>query len=363
MKLSHSKLSTILTCPMTYYLSYIEGISPVTEKSALYVGSAVHWGIEHNTEDLTEFFDSENDEYTRDQMLSEAMVHGYLKHKDKIFNQILTRPNGTKMKLLDEKHELYATGKLHSEVDHDFVGVIDLLLTTEDGFVVIDYKTSSNIPNWDEYLEQIYRYVFLLRNEFPDIPVAKIGVVNIRKTQIRQKKTENALEFLHRMKLEYELNTDEYVNYHEYSTENLDKDRIENYIKNLCKMADAAHTISREKLWYINYSAANGIYGKSQYWDIFYHTPDAHLLYKIKDTWLEDDEVTDTRFCVPIDMMVIDHDNVMNHYDKYKLERQMCKHISMESFEKSLHENFICDDSLLTVYNEMYSREFPNRIF
>ena len=27
MKLSHSKLSTILNCPMTYYLSYIEKIS------------------------------------------------------------------------------------------------------------------------------------------------------------------------------------------------------------------------------------------------------------------------------------------------------------------------------------------------
>ena len=89
MKLSHSKLSTILSCPMTYYLSYIEGIQPIEEKAALAIGSAVHWGIEHNTEDLTEYYHSEESQYTREQLLSEAMVHGYFKHKEEIFNQKL----------------------------------------------------------------------------------------------------------------------------------------------------------------------------------------------------------------------------------------------------------------------------------
>lgn len=367
MKLSHSKLSTILSCPMTYYLSYVEGISPILEKPALYIGSAVHWGIEHNTEDLTEFFGSENEEYTRDQMLAEAMVHGYFKHKDEIFDQILTRPDGTKMKLMDEKHELYITGKLKSNklstYFHDFVGIIDLLLLTNDGFIVIDYKTSSSVPEWNNYLEQIYRYIFLLRSEFPDVPIAKIGIVNIRKTNIRQKKTENWLQFLNRMKFEYDLNDESYVNYHEYKTEDLDPKLIDNYIGNLSKMADAADIINNDKLWFINYSAANGLYGKSQFWDIFYHTPDAHLLYKINDTWFEDDELKDSRPCVPIDMMVIDYPNVMNHYDKYKYERQNTTIISKEQFDKYLHDNFICDDSLLKVYEYLYSKEFPKRIF
>ena len=77
------------------------------------------------------------------------------------------------------------------EEKHKFVGIVDLLLLTNKGFVLIDYKTSTYEPQWDNYLDQIYRYIFLLRSEYPDIPVVKIGIVNIRKTSIRQKKTEN----------------------------------------------------------------------------------------------------------------------------------------------------------------------------
>ena len=77
----------------------------------------------------------------------------------------------------------------------------------------------------------------------------------------------------------------------------------------------------------------------------------------------EDDELKDSRPCVPIDMMVIDYYNVMNHYDKYKYERQNTTIISKEQFDKYLHDNFICDDSLLKVYEYLYSKEFPKRIF
>ena len=56
MKLSHSKLGVILNCPMTYHLKYEEGISLKVTKSALAIGSAVHWGIEHNSEDLSEYY-------------------------------------------------------------------------------------------------------------------------------------------------------------------------------------------------------------------------------------------------------------------------------------------------------------------
>ena len=104
MKLSHSKLSTILSCPMTYYLSYVQGISKKEEKSALAVGSAVHWGIEHNTEDLTEYFGSDMSAYTRDQLLAEAMVHGYLKHKDELFNEMLSDPETGERLELKEEH-------------------------------------------------------------------------------------------------------------------------------------------------------------------------------------------------------------------------------------------------------------------
>lgn len=366
MKFSHSKLSTLLTCPMSYYLTYEEGISTIQEKPALYVGSAVHWGIEHNIEDLTEFFDSADSNYTREQLLAEAMVHGYFKHKDELFEKILTNEDGSKLNLIEESHEVYITGKLQSkrwkDVTHDFVGIVDLLLLTNQGFIVIDYKTSTYEPDWSNYLDQIYRYIFLLRCEFPEIPIVKIGIINIKKTAIRQKKTENNEQFLNRMRFEYEINDENYVNYHEYSPSSLDSNLIDEYIDNLRSMCDAGKTIVDDKLWYINFSAANGQYGKSAFWDIFYKTPDAYLLYKISDLLVAhedfyDDKINDTlvvksRPCVPIDMLVVDHNNVMNHYSKYKEELTKSGFKDLALFNQHIRENFIFDEHLLQGYTE-----------
>ncbi len=363
MKLSHSKLSTILTCPMSYYLNYIEGIQPLLEKPALAIGSAVHWGIEHNTEDLSEYYNSQESDYTREQLLSEAMVHGYFKHKDEIFDKILRDKDGNRLTLIEESHEVFITGKLKSNLkentNHDFIGIIDLLLLTDKGFIIIDYKTSTYEPDWNTYLDQIYRYIFLLKCEFPDIPVIKIGIINLKKTGIRQKKNENYAQFLNRMKYEYELNDENYVVYHEYQSEELNKQLIEAYLNNLSNMCDVAEMIDKNQLWYINFSAANGPYGKSQYWDIFYKTPDAHMLYKINDRIYDEETDTwlDSRPCVPIDMLVTEHKNVLNHYDKYINIFNNGNYKSLTDYAKFLSEHYFCDVGLLDQYAKNFLKE------
>jgi len=350
MKLSHSKLSTILNCPMTYYLKYVEGITPIVEKSALSIGSAVHWGIEHNTDDLTEYFGSAESEYGRDQLLSEAMVHGYLKQKDRIFNQLLSY-NGEKLNLLEESHEVYLTAQLD---DNEFVGIIDLLLLTDKGFVLVDYKTSSTEPDWNSYLDQIYRYIFLLKAEFPDIPVIKIGIINLKKTNIRQKKTENNLEFLNRLRQEYMVSDDEYIKFYEYAYESLEEQRIKDYINNLRVMCALANAIDEKQMFFINFANATSIYGKSDYWDMFYKTPDAHLLYKIADKDIVDGEIVDSRPCVLIDMMVIEHHNVLNHYETYESLKKALK--DDEAIYEYIRQHFIYDDELLKKYEEIFKK-------
>lgn len=333
MKLSHSKLNLILNCPMSYYLSYVQGISQKAEKPALMIGSAVHWGIEHDTEDLTDFYKEngtfkQGDNYTREQLLAEAMVHGYLKHKDEIYEKILTDPDtGEKLTLEAEEHELYVTGKLKTkrltDIDfHDFVGIIDLLLLTNKGWIIIDYKTSTMTPDWDNYLDQIYRYIMLLRTAFPEVPVCKVGIINIRKTGIRQKKSETEFQYLQRMKFEYDVNDEEYVVYHEYPMSTIDPKRLDDYIDNMSNMCDLAHMIDKNKLWYINYGDAVNVYGKTQFYDIFYHTPDNYALYKISDYLYDEDENTfiKSRDCVPLDMDVLEHDNCLNKYSIFKEE-------------------------------------------
>lgn len=355
-RLSHSTLTQILDCPMSFYLNKIQGIFLAKPKAALQIGSNVHWGIEHNTCDLSEILGTET-AYGRDELLAESMVYGYLKHKDELFNQILSLEDGEKLKLLDEKHEVFLTGKLPSKVsedEHEFIGIIDLLLLTNKGFIIIDYKTSSQEPDWDKYLDQIYRYIFLLNCEFPDIPVIKVGIINLRKTGIRQKKTENEEQFLNRLKFEYELNDENYINYHEYLPETLDERLIKEYIDNLAKMCDLARSIQDNNMYFINYSKAWGQYGKSDYYDIFYHVPDCYILYNIRDDVLDEDgNLLKERQCKPIDMLVIDHNNILNHYSKYKEEAENYKG---NNFHQYLKDKYITDDDLLEMYENNLSK-------
>ena len=305
----------------------------------------------------------QEDNYTRDQLLAEAMVHGYMKHKDELFDKLLTdTKTGEKLQLVTDNesngeiHELYLTGKLQStkdkELQHDFVGIVDLLLMTNKGFVLVDYKTSTYVPDWDNYKEQLYRYIFELRCNFPDIPVVKIAIINIRKTAIRQKKTETEFQFLQRMKFEYDLNDEDYVNYHEFLPEDIDNKLLDNYINNLAKMADMADMIDKSKMFFINYGAANGQYGKSEYWDIFYHTPGAEALYNISDyIWNEDEQTfDDKRDCIALDMQVIDEDNILNKYNIFEKELLETNAQNKEDFFNELAEKYIVDIDLLNRY-------------
>ena len=365
MKLSHSKLNQILTCPMSYYLDHIQGIEPKVKKSALTIGSAVHWGIEHNTTDLDEYFKEngsfkQQDNYTKEQLLAEAMIYGYLKHKDEIFRNILTDPiTGEDLKLEEETHELFLEANLKSFVNkepHTFIGIIDLLLLTDKGFIIVDYKTSSSVPDWDKYLDQLYRYIFEIKENFPDIPVIKIAIINLRKTSIRQKKNENEDQFLQRLKFEYDINDEEYVNYHEFTQKDINQKLLENYMKNLSKQADTADMIDKNKSWYINFQAANGVYGKSEYYDIFYETPGAEALYTIKDCIYDEDskEFLDKRDCLPLDMRVINENNILNKYEVFEKELLATSCSSKEEFFSELSEKYIVDINLLNVYWKTY---------
>lgn len=318
-RFSNSKLNLVLNCPMSYYLNYVKEISLKDKPTALALGSAVHYGLEIGDSNLDEYFKKngnfeQRNCYSNEQLLAESMVNGYLKHKEEIFNDILTY-NGEKLNVVDEQHELELTASL-PDTDDTFFGIIDLLLLTEKGFILLDYKTSSITPNWDEYIEQIYRYIFLLRENFPGVPILKIGIINLRKTQVRQKKNENEEELRNRIRWEYESNSDNYINYHEYLPSELEPTLINNYIDNLYKMCKTASSIITNENWYISYTNANGMY-KSQYWDIFYSTPNAYIKYKIKDKiWDEENDVMlEERDCNELDMQcVVLGDKLLNKY-------------------------------------------------
>lgn len=345
MKLSHSKLQLLLKDPMSYHLKYDLGISQIETKAALRIGSAVHWGLEHNTDCLDEYYGNV-DNYTDEQGLAEAMVSAYINNKDEIFDLILTslNPDGTAKKLtaLNEEHEVFINSKLASFKNpshfHDFIGIADLLIDTEDGLILIDYKTSSTEPSWDGYLEQIYRYIFMLKHVYPDKPVCKIGIVNLRKSKMRQKTRETTQDYYKRMKDEYVNNPWDYLYVHMYKPEDLNQELLDAYVQNLSKMADAAELIVSNKMFYINFGAQQD-YGKSEYYDIFYHTPGAFCLYNITDTILDDSGCIKTekdgarRPCTELDIKSIDDPRIINKYSKYR-DIAMPLMLELQSFDK-----------------------------
>lgn len=329
MHLSHSGLQLLLTCPASYFLSKKQGISLKKETKALQVGSAFHWGCEHNTEDLKGYLDEIDpfqnlyNDFTKEVALATGMVHGYLKKKDSIYKQILKSYEGEDLTLVDEFHELDLVCDLPSlrfEKNHEFHGIIDLLMLTDKGWIILDYKTSSMRPDFDKYLDQVLRYCWMVEQKFPEMPIYKVGIINVRKTGIKQRQGENEENYAMRIKREYDFDDCDLIEYHEFKPDDFEKSKMDLYIKNLSRMADFAQEIEDNNFWFINYGNAVSVYGKSEFWDLFYKTPDCKYLYKVYDPMFNTDlgEMSNYRDATDLDINCLEVLNPLNHYETFK---------------------------------------------
>lgn len=329
MHLSHSGLQLLLTCPASYFLSKKQGISLKKETKALQVGSAFHWGCEHNTEDLKGYLDEIDpfqnlyNDFTKEVALATGMVHGYLKKKDSIYKQILKSYEGEDLTLVDEFHELDLVCDLPSlrfEKNHEFHGIIDLLMLTDKGWIILDYKTSSMRPDFDKYLDQVLRYCWMVEQKFPEMPIYKVGIINVRKTGIKQRQGENEENYAMRIKREYDFDDCDLIEYHEFKPDDFEKSKMDLYIKNLSRMADFAQEIEDNNFWFINYGNAVSVYGKSEFWDLFYKTPDCKYLYKVYDPMFNTDlgEMSNYRDATDLDINCLEVPNPLNHYETFK---------------------------------------------
>lgn len=384
MHLSHSGLQQLLTCPASYFLSKKQGISLKKESKALSVGSAFHWGCEHNTEDLRPYLDEIDpyqnlyNDFTKDVALATGMVHGYLRRKDDIYKQILTDYDGvTPLTLVEEYHELDLLCDLPSfrfDNAHEFHGIIDLLMLTDKGWIILDYKTSTMRPDFDKYLDQVLRYCWMVEQKFPELPIYKVGIINVRKTGIKQKANENEQNYAMRIKREYDFDDCDLIEYHEFTPDDFEKSKMELYIRNLSRMADFAQEIEDNKFWYINYGNAVSVYGKSEFWNLFYKTKDCKELYKVRDPMFNIDlcEMSDYRDATELDINSLEVENPMNHYKDFK---EFYQHLPMSQVPGKVLENpepcritcfkrckeqYTTDDELLNRYWNELMRELTN---
>lgn len=181
MQFSYSRVECFKKCPYQFKLRYIDELEAIDDydaQSPLKLGTAVHTGIEKDSETAIQEYYGGYPIIT-DKHVEEALKIEFLIPKVK---KILP-PNGRfEVELLTP----------------DFKGYIDYLYPLDDGtYGIIDFKYSNNIESYLKSRQlHIYKYY---AEKILNITVSKLHFLFIPKIQIRQKKTETRTQFRKRI--------------------------------------------------------------------------------------------------------------------------------------------------------------------
>ena len=181
---SYSRVSCFKSCPYQYKLRYIDKLETIPNtdaNNALYLGTAMHTGIEKTVKDaLAQYFS--NYPIKTDLQINEVMK---LKH------------------LIPMVQKLIPAGECEVKVEDDeFIGFMDMLVPKGNNhFDLYDFKYSNHA---DRYLQsvQLHVYKHFYEKTHPGHVIDKLYYVFIPKTQIRQKKTEDLYQFRKRLLFE-----------------------------------------------------------------------------------------------------------------------------------------------------------------
>lgn len=187
MQVSHSRIECFKKCPYQFKLRYLEGLQTIKDDApdnALYLGTAMHTGIEKGVQEaIQEYFNQYpiiTDYHINESIKLETMI-----------------PKVQKM--------LPSQGRFEVKIeDDDFKGFIDYIAPVEDESNVCDlydFKYSNNVEHYRESVQlHLYKYFFEKMN--PTRKIRNLYYLCIPKVQIRQKKTEDLQQFRKRLRIE-----------------------------------------------------------------------------------------------------------------------------------------------------------------
>jgi CRISPR/Cas system-associated exonuclease Cas4 (RecB family) len=179
---SYSRVDSFRQCPYKWKLHYLDHIDTIVDQqaaNALYVGSALHKGIETNV----------------GQAIKEYLDHYYV-ITDLIVNEVI------KLELLIPKvKEVLKDVEIFAqeyEINTTrFKGFVDIITSNPDGTVdVFDFKYSNNV---EHYMQSGQLHIYKYYLEQQGLKVNKLGFIFIPKTSIRQKQTEDLYQFRKRL--------------------------------------------------------------------------------------------------------------------------------------------------------------------
>lgn len=181
MQYSYSRVDCFNKCPYQFKLRYVDCLTTIDDydpRSPLILGTAVHTGIETDVNTAIQFY------YSQYPVITDTHIEEAIKLEN----------------LIPKVKDILPTnGQFEVEIITPiFKGYIDYLYPLDDGtYGIIDFKYSNNVDN---YLKsrQLHIYKFFAE-KILHIKVSKLQFLFIPKIQIRQKKTENQLQFRKRL--------------------------------------------------------------------------------------------------------------------------------------------------------------------
>lgn len=224
MRYSYSNVSTFSQCPYKWFLNYKQHLKTIPDTApdnALWLGLAVHKGIEEGSVEagIAEYKSHYN-------VITDANINWMIQLEYQLPRVIDLLPKGG-------EHELEV--KLPN-----FVGYIDYVCAD----TLWDFKFSNNVDNYKNS-PQLSIYKHYLEQVRPDLHINHLKYVMIPKVNIRQKKTESLWEF--RQRLQERLEATEIkiieVSYDDASVTQFEKccqllETVEKFSKNPTRLCD-----------------------------------------------------------------------------------------------------------------------------
>ncbi|MBS6064013.1 MAG: AAA family ATPase [Peptostreptococcaceae bacterium] len=196
MQVSHSRVECFESCPFKYQLRYIDKIGTIkadNADNALYLGTALHTGLEKDVQ---------------------TAIHEYYMQYPVITDEHINE--AIKLEILIPKAAAIAP-KGFNEVeisDDDFKGFIDLLAPAKSDtrlggdyqelpnvYDIYDFKYSNNTSHYKDSV-QIHLYKYFYEKLNPGKKIRKLFYLCVPKVNIKQKKTESLQEFRKRIQEE-----------------------------------------------------------------------------------------------------------------------------------------------------------------
>ena len=183
MQFSYSRVETFNNCPHKFKLRYLDKLKTIPNTdadNALLLGVAIHKGLETDAKTaIAEYVNSYP--IITDEIINETIKMEFLIPK-------------VKNLLPDGEYELPI-------ITSDYLGFMDLLVKNEDGtYDLYDFKYSNNISNYMKSGQlHVYKYFY---EQMTGRKIRKLFFVFVPKVAIKQKKTEDLLQFRERIKQE-----------------------------------------------------------------------------------------------------------------------------------------------------------------